>query len=90
MPKRIPTTTAKAVSEKHSDVTQVILLAWDGERTHVVTWGKSVEDCAQAADGGNSVKRLFKWPEELCKTEPSRVKKLKDRIAELEQLVEVK
>lgn len=59
-PKRIPITTAKAVGEKHPDVTQVILLAWDGKRTHVVTWGNSVEDCAQAAEGGNSIKRLFK------------------------------
>lgn len=88
MPKRIPFATAKAVGKKHSDVTQVILLAWDGERTHVVTWGKSVEDCAQAADGGNAVKRLFKWPEELCKDEPNRVKKLRNRIAELEEQLE--
>ena len=88
MPKRIPIATAKAVGKKYPDVRQVILIAWDGDNTHVVTWGRSVEDCAQAAHGGNLAKRQFGWPEELCKDEPNRVKKLRNRIAELEEQLE--
>ena len=85
MPKRIPISTAKAVGKKHPDVRQVILIAWDGVATHVVTWGKSVNDCAQAAYAGNLVKKNFGFPEELCRDEPHRVRKLKERIAELER-----
>jgi hypothetical protein len=48
MPKRIPITTAKAVAEKH-DLSQVLLIGWDGERVHVVTYGKTKKDCDQAA-----------------------------------------
>ena len=86
MPKRIPIKTAKNIAQAH-DCKQVILLAWDGERTHVVTYGKSEEDCDQAARGGNMIKTSLGWPEELCSEEPSRVKKLKNRIAELEAML---
>lgn len=48
MPKRIPIATAKAVAEKHG-LTQVILLGWDGERTHIVTYGVTKADCEAAA-----------------------------------------
>ena len=48
MPKRIPISTAKAVAEKH-DLKQVLLIGWDGELVHVVTYGKTKEDCAAAA-----------------------------------------
>jgi len=83
MPKRIPIAAAKAVGKKYPDVRQVILIAWDGDNTHVVTWGRSVEDCAQAAHGGNLAKNQFGWPEELCRDEPARVKLLRKEIAEL-------
>jgi hypothetical protein len=48
MPKRIPISTAKSVAEKH-DLQQVLLIGYDGERVHVVTYGKTKEDCAAAA-----------------------------------------
>lgn len=48
MTKRIPISTAKAVAEKH-DLRQVLLIGWDGERTHVVTYGKTGADCNAAA-----------------------------------------
>lgn len=48
MPKRIPITTAKEVAEKH-DLKQVLLIGWDGERVHVVTYGATKADCALAA-----------------------------------------
>jgi hypothetical protein len=63
---------------------QVIIVAWDGERTHVVTYGKSVEDCDQAALGGDKIKKALGWPEALMNALPSRVRVLKNRVAELE------
>ncbi len=46
---------------------QAILVGWapDGV-THVVTWGDSLVDSAQAAQGGNVVKRALGFPECLC------------------------
>lgn len=82
MPKRIPIAAARRFAREHN-LRQVIVVAWDGELSHVVTYGKTVEDCDQAALGGNKVKTALGWPESLH-AEPSRVRKLKARIAELE------
>ena len=87
MPKRIPIKAAKDISRRFS-CPQVIILAWDGRMTHVVTYGKSIEDCDQAAQGGNQVKKAIGWPELLCNAEPSRVSKLKARVKELEKELE--
>jgi hypothetical protein len=46
--KRIPVATAKSVAKKH-DLKQLLLIGWDGERVHVVTYGKTKADCAAAA-----------------------------------------
>lgn len=48
IPKRIPITTAKTVAEKH-DLSQVLLIGWDGERAHIVTYGRTKADCEAAA-----------------------------------------
>lgn len=48
MPKRIPISTAKMVAEQH-DLRQCLLIGWDGERVHVVTYGRTKEDCVAAA-----------------------------------------
>ncbi len=76
---------AKEISKKY-DKNQVIIVCWDNQyrKTHVTTYGKTVVDCDMAARGGNFVKRALGWPETLCNSEPSRVKKLKDRILFLE------
>ena len=47
-PKRIPIATAKMVAEKH-DLRQVLLIGFDGENVHVVTYGKTKADCAATA-----------------------------------------
>lgn len=86
MPKRIPITVAKTVATT-TDCRQVIILAWDGELTHVVTYGKTVEDCAQAAEGGNRLKAFLGWPENTM-SQPSRVKKLEKEIKELRAQLE--
>ena len=48
MPKRIPIAAAKRVAEEH-DLKQVLLIGWDGERAHVVTYGATKADCVAAA-----------------------------------------
>ena len=51
MPKRIPITAAKRVAEEQG-LKQVVLIAFDGDRVHVVTYGVTKKDCAAAAAGG--------------------------------------
>lgn len=54
MPKRIPITAARRLAEEQK-CQQVIVLAWDGERTHVVTYGINPTHCKQAAQGGRKL-----------------------------------
>jgi len=72
--KRIPINWGKKIAEDLG-YTQVIIHAYDGATgiQHVTTYGKSLKDCKNAADGGNTIKRLLKWPEELCNEKPKRV-----------------
>lgn len=51
MPKRIPITAAKRVAQEQG-LKQVVLLAYDGDRIHVVTYGETKKDCDQAAASG--------------------------------------
>lgn len=84
MPKRIPVSAARKIAQEHV-CRQVILLAWDGQSTHIVTYGVTADDCAQAAAGGNMLKERWGWPE--CNDQPSRVKVLENQVRELtEQL----
>lgn len=87
-PKRIPISTAKAVANLHPHLRQVILVAWDGSRTHVVTYGRSVEECDQAAIGGDRVKAALGWPASLQGAAPSRVKALQRRVTESAATIE--
>lgn len=45
---KIPVSAAKKVAEQYG-LKQCILLGWDGELTHVVTYGKTKADCEAAA-----------------------------------------
>lgn len=71
--KRIPIQSAKDIGQQFG-YTQVIITAFDKETgvTSVVTWGKSQEDCEQAAIGGNFVKKALGWPPEKCNDKPAR------------------
>lgn len=73
--KPIPIKAAKAISEAY-DKNQVIIVTWDKEHgmTHVTTYGRTLEECDQAALGGNLVKRALGWDESLCNAIPNRVK----------------
>lgn len=83
--KRLPIEVARRVAREHQ-LDQVIVLGWshsDGV-AHVVTWGRTVEDSDQAAQGGNRMKAVMGWPPDQCQAEPSRVLMLKARLRELE------
>ena len=85
---RLPIAAAEHVARTH-DFLQVIVLAWDGYQTCVATYGTTAEQSAQAAEGGNRIKRALGWPESLCRAESAKVAALHARIAELEaQLAE--
>jgi len=81
MPKRIPIKVLKDLS-KEQGLTHAILFAHDGDRDHIVTYGKSIEACSQTADYGNKLKDVLGWPESL-QVEPSRVRRLQERIKDL-------
>ena len=83
MSKSLPIARAKEIADKHPELKQVIVVAWDGSNTHVVTWGNDVHQCDMAAQGGNFVKKALGWPNELCNAESQSVLKLKNRIKEL-------
>lgn len=71
--KRISIKAAKDVANQFG-YTQVIITAFDKNTgtTSVCTYGKSQEDCVQAAQGGNFVKKALGWPESATNAKPSR------------------
>lgn len=71
--KRIPISAAKSVANDFG-YTQVIITAFDKttSTTSVCTYGKSQEDCQQAAQGGNFVKKALGWPESAINAKPLR------------------
>lgn len=85
MPARIPIKAARAFAKEHG-LQQVILVAWDGRQTHVVTYGKTTVDCDQAAQGGDLIKSALGWPTSLNEL-PSRVKRMQAKIEALEATV---
>lgn len=65
---KIPITDAKKIA-KERGYSQVIIHAFDGVTgiQHVTTYGKSEDDCINAAQGGNTIKKLLKWDESNVK-----------------------
>lgn len=74
--KRIPIADAKRIGETHG-YSQVIIIAWDRETgvESVCTWGKSITDCEQAANGGNWVKKAMGLADDYCHDKPARIKR---------------
>ena len=71
--KEIPISAAREISTKF-EYPEVVIFAYDPDsgRMHVTTYGKSPEQCRDAARAGNDLKRTLGWPEELCHAKPSR------------------
>lgn len=75
MTKRVPIAVARRIATE-LDLDQVIIVAFSKKTgmTHVVTYGKSIDDCEQAAQGGNKIKdKVLGWPDELCHAAPRRI-----------------
>jgi hypothetical protein len=85
---RIPIKSVRELAVK-CGLDQCIVFGWEsrGKKQQVATWGRTLEDCASAAEGGNQIKTFCGWPNSLH-TEPSRVRKLQARIKELEGQLE--
>lgn len=87
MSKRIPISDLKALAKKHN-LTHVVLYGYDSEasRLHLITYGKTIEQCGQAADAGNTLKKVLSLPESFYQ-QPSRVKKLQNQIVKLKNQI---
>lgn len=68
-------------------LSQAVLLAFDGERVHVVTWGNTPSDSDHAAEAGNALKKSFNWPNELCRDISPKVQALLDKVERLKEEV---
>ncbi len=55
MPSRIPIAEAKRVAESQK-CKQVVLLAWDGDLVHIVTYGVDKKECKEAAKSGKALR----------------------------------
>jgi hypothetical protein len=78
--KHIPITAAKRIADAYGQ-SQVVIVTFDkdgGGITHVVTYGRTLEECKQAAEGGNFVKRALGWPESAMSV-PARAKRTKPK-----------
>jgi hypothetical protein len=84
--KRLPIEAAKALAKKYNQA-QVILVTWDAldHVIHTVSYGKTTDDCAQAALGANLVRETLGFPEEDCHEVPYRAR---DKLPEVDWRVE--
>jgi len=82
---RLPIKALKELSKTYG-YSHVVIYVYDqaGNMSHVATYGRTLRECDQAAQLGDMLKDALKWPETLHAV-PNRVKKLQDRIKELEQ-----
>lgn len=80
--KKIPVTRLKQMS-KDFGLDHIIVFATGNKKMFIATYGRTVEECSEAADFGNRLKDVMGWPESLHQ-QPSRVKRLQLRVKELE------
>lgn len=81
MAERISVLAAERFAQTH-DLRQVIIIGLNDTDNvaHVVTYGKSKDDCRLAAESGNNLKRHMGWPVELCSAVPRRLMSKKQSI----------
>jgi hypothetical protein len=74
--KRIPIAAAKRISNDY-EYPEVVIFAYDPDSgdQHVTTYGKTLEQCKDAARAGNYLKKALGWPDDLCHAEPARARK---------------
>lgn len=84
--KKIPISKAKEIAQFGYDEVIIVGCQYADGIQHVTTYGKSQAACENAAIGGNEVKKLLKWPEEMCNAKPPRQKK-NEKMGKLEKLL---
>ena len=85
--KNLPWEVAEMIANDYNK-RQVIIVTWDVTGAHhVATFGKSIEDSRQAAQGGNFIKKALGFPEEDCKSIPAKVQKADMELEELKKQV---
>lgn len=75
--KKLPIRVARDVAKEYGQ-TQVIVVCWDKEAhlTHTVSYGVTVDDCRQAAQGANLVRQALGFPDKYCHAKP--IRQIKD------------
>jgi hypothetical protein len=75
--KHIPIAAARHIAKLYGQH-EVVIVTFDRQKevSHVITYGKTIEQCEAAAQWGNLIKKhILGWPERLCHATPRRVKK---------------
>ncbi len=78
----IPIKALEELSKKYG-YDHIICFATKGKTQYVATYGRTIEECDQAAQFGDKMKDMLGWPESLHAA-PSRVRQLQKRVKELE------
>ncbi|MDD5551233.1 MAG: hypothetical protein PHS34_08240 [Candidatus Omnitrophica bacterium] len=70
--KDIPIKMAENIS-KESGYPEIVIFGYDPltGRQHVTTYGQSKEQCKDAANAGNNLKKHLGWPDNLCHAKPN-------------------
>lgn len=85
MPDKIPYEKAEKFA-RENECKVVVILAWDGSNSHVVTWGESAEQSDFAADTGHQMRCVLNWKDNMY-VDSSKVKALKDEIESLKKQI---
>jgi hypothetical protein len=80
-PKIISIDEARTLANAHG-MRQLIVISWDGDLQYVTTYGQSLEDCDQAAMGGDKLKEVLGWTN-VRPSFPKRVEKFRDALKKL-------
>ena len=83
--RNIPISALKKFADEY-EYDHLIMFCTFGKFQYIATYGKTIEECDQAAQFGDKLKDAMGWPETLHAM-PSRVKKLTAKVQQLEALL---
>lgn len=83
--KKIPVSALKKFADEYG-YDHLIMFCTAEKMQYIATYGKTIEQCDQAAQFGDKLKDAMGWPKSLHAL-PSRVKKLTERVQKLEAIL---
>lgn len=85
---RLPIKALKELAIKYN-FSHIIVFARESGcyQNYIATYGGSIEQCSQAADFGNKMKKALKWPESL-QIQPSRVKRIQKELKQTKEKID--